>query len=89
MTQAKRLWTDEEVKLLYSGLTNEEIAYQLHRSLKSVEAKRWRETGHCCEVPGEKLIKENPEPWATKERKILRLKALAIRLGVKLLGRDE
>lgn len=85
----KKTWTEDEIQLLYSSLTSLEIAERLNRSKKSVDDKRWRVTGHCSVSPGAvEVTYSSPEPWMTKECKVLRIKELALRLGVKLLGKE-
>ena len=76
------------MNLLVSGMSDEEIAEKTGRTIKAIRLKRYDMTGHC--------VFENVEPTRTYsaatdplEARIGRIMALAKRLGVKLLGKDE
>lgn len=80
-----RYWTKEEEQLLFTNMTNADIAAAIGRTIRAVEGKRHRMTGHSVEAerqrPNEKERYGGPEPT-----KILRICEMARRLGVKLFG---
>ena len=79
-------WTEEEEQLLKNGMSNGEVAQLTGRTEKAVEMKRYRMFGVCDAVPDD--IEEANEN-RRKEFRILKIKNLAHKLGVKLFGKDE
>ena len=84
-----KLWTLEEELMIKNGMSNEEVAQRTGRTIKAIEQKRYRLTGHC--VPPERVwtadeVRRSPASFDTKETRIDRIKALARKLGVKLFG---
>ena len=79
-------WTKDEIELVYTDMTNEEIAKQIGRSVGAVREKRYRMTGH--KVPPCQVVeKETPKMANGNKDKEWRLIALAKKLGVKLFGK--
>ena len=85
-------WTLEEELLIQKNLTNEEVAKIAGRTLRAVKEKRYKMTGHT-EAEVQKWtdndVRRSPASLETVETRIDRIKALARKLGVKLLGHDE
>ena len=83
----KNYWTKEEEQMLFTDMTNEDIAAALGRTVKAVQTKRYRMTGRSVEGARQKITRRekeaNQKPSPTK---ILRICEMARRLGVKLLG---
>ena len=79
-------WSFEEELMIKNGLTNSEISRLTGRTEKAVQMKRYKMTGRSEAPPREGNT--SPEQ-ATKEYKILNIKMLAKKLGVKLFGKDE
>lgn len=79
-------WSFEEEAMIKNGLTNSEIASLTGRTEKSVQMKRYRMTGLCDAPPREV---EGVTEKKKKEYRILKIKMLAQKLGVKLFGKDE
>lgn len=80
-----KLWTEEEVKLLDTFLTNEEIAQKIGRTALAVKQKRYRtEHPHGTYEEGIRIM---PSQVTTKEFRIAKIIERAKKLGVKLLGR--
>ena len=86
-----RKWEKEEIEMLKSDMTNEEIMKMTNRSEYSVRKKRYEITGHYS-FPGKDMTtyvkpKERPrDSFTSGKYKELRLIALAEKLGVRLLG---
>ena len=82
-----KLWSIDEMNLLVSGLSDEEISEKTGRTIRAIRLKRYKMTGHCV---SEKLDETRTYSAVTDplETRIERIKALAKRLGVKLLGKD-
>lgn len=84
-------WKKEEIDLLFSDLSNGEIAIRTGRSIEAVRTKRYVITGSHVE-PARSGSKHNlisnvpPYQLATPEYKVLRIKDLAKRIGVRLEG---
>lgn len=75
----KNTWTEEEVALLSSGLSDKEIAEKIGKSAKAVYMKRRRVDGEVKSMEDYAKIE--------KKTKINSLKKMAKRLGVKLFGK--
>lgn len=75
----KSTWTEEEVALLSSGLSDKEIAEKIGKSAKAVYMKRRRVDGEVKSMEDYAKIE--------KKTKINSLKKMAKRLGVKLFGK--
>lgn len=80
------LWTDAELAMLYTNLTNEEIAKEIGRTKKAVRKKRYLITGHY--VENEKQRDPMPPHISVFDEryKEARILSLAKRMGVKLYG---
>ena len=83
-------WTEEEIKLLYTDMTNTEIEQKTGRSSSAVRKKRYQKTGHYVERKKHRdLVKYvNPKPFVSDYNKKARIIALAQKLGVKLYGKN-
>lgn len=80
-------WTEQELELLKSNKSNEEISWLTGRSVMAVKSKRYKYTGHYVEedewseyVP--RLISLS----LTQEEKTERIKNMALQMKIKLLG---
>ena len=80
-----RRWTDEEILMIKNGMKNQQIAVITGRTVKAVEMKRYKLTGKC-EAPRDSEVSTESK---AKEFRILNIKMLAQKLGVKLFGKDE
>ena len=79
-------WTFEEELMIKNGLTNSEVSKLTGRTEKAVQMKRYKMTGRCEALPREG---DSREETRAKEFRILKIKNLAHKLGVKLFGKDE
>ena len=85
------IWTREQKDLLFSEMTNEEIAKAVGRSVTSVKRARYYYTGHEVEFSRWQLdTQENAilkhEQKAKRVANEQRIKDLCKRLGVRLYG---
>ena len=81
------LWTDDELALLYSDLTNQEIAERISRSANAVRKKRYLVTGHYVEKDKQLTIAPvRTAPLMSDAHKEARIIGLCERLKVKLYG---
>lgn len=83
------LWTDEEKDLLYTNMSNQEIADKINRTVKAVKMKRYEETGHYVEAEKQKesdYIQKRIVPHMDETYKKARIITLCERLKVKLYG---
>lgn len=76
------LWTEKEIELLNSKMTDREIAEKTNRSLKAVRMKRYR-----MKKESEIMPKETPGDLMDDTTKEIRILTLCKKLGVKLFGR--
>ena len=82
-----KTWTDDDKALLFSDMSNKEIAEKVHRSVKAVESRRYKLTGHYVETEKQKPPELTPRrPVMDDTYKKARIIALAQKLGVKLYG---
>lgn len=81
-------WTEEEIELVYTNMTNAEIEQKTGRSKAAVRKMRYKKTGHYVERNRQREIKSmySPKPYASAYSKKARIIALAQKLGVKLYG---
>ena len=77
-----RKWTDEEITLLRSDLTNTEIAEKINRTTLSVRDARYHYTGHNVEKAKQR-IRPTVINQSDSEFRII---ALCNKLGVKIEG---
>ena len=83
------LWTDDEIALLYTEMTNNEIAERINRTVTAVKKKRYEETGHYVEAGKQKesdYIQKRIVPHMDEAYKKARIITLCERLKVKLYG---
>lgn len=84
------IWTREQKDLLFSDMTNEEIAEATGRSLISIKSARYYYTGH--QVEPAKALEARERAILMQEQKARRvaneqrLKDLCRQLGVRLYG---
>ena len=78
-------WTKDEIALLRSDLTNEQIVKKTGRTFYSVINKRKKVIGRCDVKPVEVQypLEKESDKW-TDEEKETRITTLAWRLGVRL-----
>ena len=79
-------WTSAEKALLFTELSNKEIAIQTGRSESSVKTKRYKVTGHYVEKERQAEPKTNPPPGMSDYCKRARIIKMAEQIGVKLYG---
>ena len=79
------VWSDEEIALLYTDMSNQEIEQRTGRSKAAVRKKRYQKTHHYVEFKRQrdlgKLI--TPKPFISEYNKQARIIALAQKLGGK------
>lgn len=80
--------SDEEIALLYTDMTNQEIEQKTGRSRNAVRKKRYQKTHHYVELKRQRELEYNftPKPFVSEYNKQARIIALAQKLGVKLYG---
>ena len=81
-------WSEEEIEMLFSDMTNEEIEQKTGRSKSAVRKKRYQKTGHYVEKKKHRdlLVHTYPKPFVSEHNGTARIIALAQKLGVKLHG---
>lgn len=86
----ENLWTQDEIDMLYTDMTTDEIAEKTHRTREAVESKRYKITGHYVEASKQRESYQMVfiPPVMSKTQKVARIIALADQLGVKL-GRES
>ena len=84
------VWTQEEIDLLHTDMSTDEIVEKTHRTREAVESKRYKITGHYVESEKQRQSYQIlcVPPVMSKSHKVARIIALANQLGVKL-GRES
>ena len=78
-----RRWTPEEISLLYTDRSSEDIAEELGRSVVGVKRMRYYHTGHY--IPRDKAEPTEREQLSPLRSEV-RILDLAKKIGVKLEG---
>ena len=81
-------WSEEEIEMLFSDMTNEEIEQKTGRSKSAVRWKRYQKTGHYVEKKNHRdlLVHTYPKSFVSDFNKKARIITLAQKPGVKLFG---
>lgn len=80
------IWTEEEMNLIYTEMSDAEIAAQTGRSQTAVRKKRYKEFGHYVEESKQREKRQPVMPVMSDYRKEARILSMAKIMRVKLLG---